>query len=279
MLRTLLISLVCLTLASCQRELPDGAAPARGTAMHPWQAQGRELPFAPQPRPPAEAEQSVEEVPAKLRRGPAFTPGDTIDASLLPGTYLQVCQVKEEKMREVPVNYQDVVTLEKGGHLIYKNVDDWKEEVLEGDWRKPEPGKLLLNLGPNSPELSAEMYDGTFLYLWSYDAKVGYWWAKVPDQFTEHIGYNSFSTSRGVISLKDVVSSSFTGTVTGLRPLRISGFYQRGVIVARWEEEDKSGGGYAAFIAGPDWKSLRGAWWIDDYEAAPFGGEWNGTAD
>jgi hypothetical protein len=46
----------------------------------------------------------------------------------------------------------------------------------------------------------------------------------------------------------------------------------------RWEEDDRSGTGYAMFIVPAGWKSLKGAWWIDDYEATPFSGTWNGTA-
>jgi hypothetical protein len=46
----------------------------------------------------------------------------------------------------------------------------------------------------------------------------------------------------------------------------------------RWENEQHNQGGYAAFIVSPEWESLEGVWWIDDYEAVPFGGPWNGTA-
>ena len=44
------------------------------------------------------------------------------------------------------------------------------------------------------------------------------------------------------------------------------------------QQDDRTAGGFAVFRVSPDWKTLTGAWWLDDYEAAPFGGPWDGTA-
>lgn len=269
---------LCLGLAACYRELPPGDPRVASSGRHPWDA-GRPLPFAPQKAAPQAEVEAQQTEPESLERGPAFSPGDTLSEADIPGRYLQVVVVREEKMSQVPLGYQDILTLEPGGHFLWKNLTDWQEDTAEGSWRKPGPGKLQLELGPDAPPVRAEMFGRDFLYFWSSESKAGFWWARIPEASTDRIGFNSFSTNRGTLKLRDVVGSSFTGTVEGPRLLRVNGNYQRGVLVLRWEEEDRSAGGYAAFIAGADWKSLQGVWWLDDYEAAPFGGQWNGTAD
>ena len=61
--------------------------------------------------------------------------------------------------------------------------------------------------------------------------------------------------------------------------MTINGFYNRGVLSIRWEQDDRAGAGYAAFVVGKDWQTLKGAWWIDDYEAIPFSDAWDGTRE
>lgn len=278
MVRKLLIFALCLGLAACHRELPAGDARINASGSYPWDA-GRPLPFAPEPK-AAQAPPDRTEVPAEpLQRGPAFSAQDTLLEADLPGKYMQVAIVHDEKMGAVPLGYQDLLDLEAGGHFVWRNLTDWKEDVSEGAWHKTGPGRLKLDVSADAPELRAELFGGQFLYFWTYEAKSGFWWAKVPRTYSERIGANSFNTTRGTLRLKDVVGASFTGTVEGQRTLLISGNYQRGILTLRWDEEDKSAGGYAALVVNPDWKSFSGVWWIDDYEAAPFGGAWDGTAE
>jgi len=262
---------------SCQRDLPADDPRLKANGTHPWDQSGRPLPFAPQLREPEAQPQTQVDIPSG--RGPAFSVTDTLLEDNIPGTYLQVCQVQAEKMGPIPVNFQDLIVLKPDGYAVYRQVDDWQENILEGRWKKLEAGVMGLSFGePEFTRLHAQMQGSQFLYLWSYEAKSAFWWVKVPPTATDRIMHNRFDTNRGLLELNNVVGASFSGKVSGERPLTLHGVYQRGVLVLRWEEADQSAAGYAAFVALDDWKTLKGVWWIDDYEASPFGGDWNGTA-
>ncbi len=116
------------------------------------------------------------------------------------------------------------------------------------------------------------MFGEDFFFFWSYNGSVGMWFARLPGESTPRIEHNHFSSNLGDIHLESVNDNVFYGTAEGEYARDIAGIYTNGILLMRWEEPDTSAAGYAAFIVAPDWSELNGVWWIDDYEAAPFGG-------
>lgn len=275
----LLAAVVC----GCPRDVVDDTGQrSAGTATHPWELSGWELPseLAEVSEESSAAFSAADEVTPPALRGPAFSPTDTMDPALLPGRWLQVCQVSAEKMNLVPVGEMDLLELQPNGYATYYRVEQREAQPLEGSWRKVEPGVLGLSFGTEQEgHFYGEMFAGSFLYIWNYDHQVGYWFARVPPEGTGTIEANSFSTSRGALRLADVVAQSYSGTVTGTSEVTVAGYYESGVLTMRWEDEAGSAAGFAAFIVAPDWSELAGVWWRDDYEAAPFGASWDGQRE
>ena len=249
------------------------------TATHPWELSGWELPpeLAEVSDQSSAAFNATDEVSPPTRRGPAFTPTDTMDPAVLAGRWLQVCQVSAEKMNLVPVGEMDLLELQPSGQAAYYRVEQREVQPLEGNWRKVEAGVLGLSFGSEQEgHFYGELFAGSFLYIWNYDHQIGYWFARVPPEGTSTIEANSFLTSRGALRLADVVAQSYSGTVTGTSEVTVAGYYESGILTMRWEDEAGNVAGFAAFVVAPDWSELAGAWWLDDYEAAPFGGGWDG---
>lgn len=279
MLRLLsLISLAALALlaASCPRSgtaVEARAAEVRGT--HPWDQPGYE-PIVP-PMPTARREEDPQAVEKAPDRGPAMPRVDTLDEKLLLGDYIQVAQVATEKMILMPVNEQDRMSLQPNGYAIWTRVVDFKETPMDGNWSKPKPGYLQVTFGGGSMELQSQLYEGKFLYLWSSRNRTGFWFARIPQRAAPRILASDFDTSRGHLHISRYVGASWEGEVSGDQPLRVSGFYNAGILTVRWEALSGSGAGYAAFVCDEDFSSLHGTWWLDDWEASPFGGGWEAT--
>jgi len=270
-------ALICVGLlllaTGCPREQPAGP---RGTATHPWELPGWESATAPAP---VETTESDAEIDQPARHGPSLPSEDTLDPALLPGQWLQICIVAEERMQLIPPGEMDIFQFGDNGQAYYQGVAEGQlGEPMSGSWYKTQPGVLTLDFG-GSADFYGELYRGAFLYLWNYDRQIGFWYARVPTEATAGIERNRFDTSRGPLLFTDVVGLSFSGSAGEAEEIAIStGYYFAGVLSLRWEDPQYHSSGYAMFIVSPDWQELMGTWWIDDYEAAPFGGSWDGTA-
>lgn len=274
------ILLLAVVVCGCPREAMDsGDQHPAGTATHPWELSDWELPaeLAEVSEHSSADYSAADEVAPPTLRGPAFSPTDSLDPGLLAGRWLQICQVSAEKMHLVPVGEMDLLELQPQGHAAYYRVEQREAQPLEGSWRKVEPGVMGLSFGSEQEgHFFGELFAATFLYIWNYDHQIGYWFARIPPEATTTIEANSFATSRGALRLADVVAQSYNGTVTGASEATVAGYYESGILTMRWEDEAGNVAGFAAFIVAPDWSELTGVWWLDDYEAAPFGGGWDG---
>ncbi|GEM_PF-2142965 len=274
------ILLLAVAVCGCPREVTDDPGqPPTGTATHPWELSDWELPSElAEVSDQSSVDYSAEdEVAPPTLRGPAFSPTDSLDPEMLAGRWLQICQVSAEKMNLVPVGEMDMLELQPQGYAAYYRVAQGEVLPLEGEWRKAEPGVLGLSFGSEEEgSFYGELFAASFLYIWNYDHQVGYWFARIPPEATTTIEANSFDTSRGSLKLADVVAQSYRGTVTGTAEVTVAGYYESGILSMRWEDEAGSVAGFAAFIVAADWSELTGVWWLDDYEAAPFGGGWDG---
>jgi hypothetical protein len=278
-LAALLLAFACLT--ACTRNYPDGTDPkAKVRGAHAWNMPGYggpELSLMKQ-RPAGEATDTPR-VELRPEKGPAFPTEDTIDLDRLDGFWLVVAVTHDERQQLLPVSEQDTFIFQNGRSVIYHSITNWKDNVMEGALRKTKPGVIGIKFGNGDfTDFYGMLFHKDFFYLWNYEQKTGFWMVRLPEQVTERIAANEFDTTRGHMKLVDVVATSFTGTVgSGPRGMSIHGFYNRGVISIEWTQNDRTGQGFAAFVVGPDWKSLTGAWWIDDYEAIPFSDVWDGT--
>ncbi len=248
------------------------AAQVRGT--HPWDSPEFKSPV---PEVPLRGRPDDSEgVEAPADRGPTLPGEDTLLEPAILGRYLQICQVVEEKMNLIPVDQQDILNLQPNGYATWTGVKDNETKVDDGNWKKPRPGVMELSFGGGAVEMYGQLYQQNFLYLWSYENRTGFWFARMPERANPGLSVNKFNTSRGFIDISRYVGSSWEGTVTGDSNMRISGFYNGGILSMRWESE--RAGGFAAFVCSEDCTQLSGTWWIDDWEAAPFGGDWLGQA-
>jgi hypothetical protein len=279
------VAAACLLLAACPRVYPEGMDPqAKVTGSHPWDAPDYK---GPKLRQQQKADEDVQQVAGggqtltRPEHGPALPDQDSIDEKKLEGWWIVTCVTSDEKLFLLPVSEQDTFIFQSGHDVIYHSISNWKDSMQQGSYKKLKPGVLGLKFGSESEyaQMYGQLFEDDFLYIWNYEQKAGFWMARLPKQTTERLGANHFDTTRGELTINDVVGTSFTGKVKEGegRSMGISGFYNRGIISVRWEESDRTGTGYAMFIAGPDWKTLKGTWWIDDYEAAPFSDAWNGT--
>jgi hypothetical protein len=186
--------------------------------------------------------------------------------------------VREEQVSLILPGNMNLLELgSRGEGTLFVRHEGEGEQVSSG-WRKTSPGKIELEFGGGTQlPYYGELYQGLFLYVWNYDYQEGYWFVRVPDRATPRIGANRFDHTRGELHLTNVVAQSYEGTITGESELVVNGYYQDGVLTMRWEDSAGNQAGYAAYVADPEWQSLTGVWWIDDYEAAPFAGSWVGS--
>jgi len=279
-MRWLWICCALLLLCGCDRDR-DPETLARATVTHPWELESWQVPpelaAARQPAMPEyDAEQQVE---TPNRHGPVLPEQDTLDPQLLPGTWLQICFTAIERLNLVPPGEMNLIDLRPDGSGTYYAVHEYKATQYEGSWSKTRPGVVELGFGENgvTQEMYGQLFEEDFLYLWNYDNQEGLWLARARPEMSPPIQANHFETTRGEMRLTDVVAQSYQGQLIAENEIVIAGYYEMGVLSMRWEDERGNLGGYAAFLVSPDWQQLTGVWWIDDYQAAPFGGGWNGT--
>ncbi|MCC7478113.1 hypothetical protein IT575_06590 [bacterium] len=278
-LQRILLALVLslpLIAAACRREgeaVERRAQMVRGT--HPWDSPEYKSPVPEMPSRAARPDESAA-VSTPADRGPSLPTEDTLTEPAILGRYLQVCQVVQEKMNLIPVDQQDILNLQPNGYATWTGVNDGTTKVDDGSWKKSKPGALELAFGGGSVEMYGQLYQQDFLYLWSYENRTGFWFVRLPERASPRLLANKFGTSRGYMEISRYVGSSFEGQVSGETPLIVSGFYNSGILAMRWESE--KAGGFATFLVSEDNKTMRGCWWIDDWEAAPFGGDWIGQS-
>jgi hypothetical protein len=266
---------------ACQRSGPQAEERAKMVrGAHPWNRPGAEV--EPQGREPdPNAESAGTQVATPADRGPALPQQDTLDVALLPGRYLQVCVVTEEKFYLIPPSEQDLLELGANSYAKQTVVEAFATHTVEGNWRKDRAGVLQMGFGSSSElqDTYGQLFDQDFLYLWNYELRLGIWYARIPAEANQRMEANRFVTDRGTLRITRFVGGSFEGVVEGTQPQKVNGYYSQGILSLRWAAETGAGSGYAAFICAPDWSSIRGTWWIEDWEAAPFGGGWTGSSD
>lgn len=280
MMRHLWLCVGLLLVVGCQRDR-DPSAIAQATATHPWELEGWQAPSELDRRIPAGGEDYDvdQQVEIPTRHGPVLPETDTLDPQLLPGAWLQICYIKEEKLGLVPPGEMNVLDLRPDGSGIYVAYHNYEGVRHEGTWLKSRPGVVQLAFGEHgvAQDMYGQLFEEEFLYLWNYDSQEGLWLARARPDRSSTIEANHFDTTRGELQLTTVVAQSYQGKLLAENEVVVAGYYELGVLSMRWEDERGNLGGYAAFIVGEDWRDLTGVWWIDDYQAAPFGGGWSGT--
>lgn len=280
MMRWIVILLVCTLIGGCPRTAEVNAERAKtAKATHPWELPGWKspVPMAGQSTPEG-AEGTGGQVTFPGQRGPALPATDTFDQKLLPGTWLVVCVARDEKLQLLDVPLQDILELSADGRTVYHHMAEGKENVQQGTWRKMDVGVLGLAFakGEETP-FYGQLFEKDFLYLWTYRQATGLWMVRLPETGANRLKANRFDTTRGRLTITASMGTSYTGKVSGAGQLEVSGYFAKGILSMRWTDYKNNSAGYAVFVTSPDMSSLRGAWWIGDYEAAPFGGTWDGT--
>lgn len=259
----------------------------QGTATHPWELPGYQPDSSlyqseAEQVDPNQAAANVEgslELPAS--RGPALSTEDTLLEADIPGQWLQICICSNEQLNLPAYTDMDMLELRENRTMTWQNrIDGQDPQYYEGYWDKPAPGQITLQMRDSDPVLLyGQMHGRDFLYLWSYKQKAGQWFVRLPVAGSQRITRNRFSTTFGDMIFTEVGDLGFHGVVMGEYERSIGGRYMPGIIAMRWEETQTRSAGYAAFLVDPEFETLDGVWWLDDYEAAPFGGPWTGTAD
>jgi hypothetical protein len=269
-----------LAVSACPREYPAGKDPTlNAKASHPWELSGANAAQQSTQNPSA-ANSAGTQVEFPDQRGPRLPAEDTLDESQLAGTWRQACFVHEEKVQLSSAENMNLMELQASGSVAYHLYMNGQQDVREGTWHKAKPGVLDIRIGsPTEMLFYGQLVDGQFLYLWNYDRQEGLWYARQPEKFAPRLEHNRFSTTRGDLKLTNVVQNQYSGTLTESgTAVEVRGLYREGVLTMDWRDAQHSSNGFAVFIVSPDSISLHGYWWLDDYEAAPFGGVWDCTA-
>jgi hypothetical protein len=273
--------------AACQRRAPGEMAEqiraqrAGATESYPWTPPHRQQQAATDPaegsgEPGLEA--GAVELPDDLGRHPALGSQDTLDVAQLPGDWLLVCNVDQEALRLREPNNFYLFKFAAGGTLsLLPVIDGQVSRAVPGTWEKTGPGKLLMSINNGAPlTYYCEMLGTDFFYLWTFDSKNGLWLARRPAESTPVIEGNEFAFTSGErLHLTGTKGIAYDGYIEGPTRLEVSGGYSQGVLSMHWIDRQSNSDGYAMFIVSPDWKSLHGTWWLNDYTAVPFGGTWD----
>lgn len=259
-------------IVGCQN---DNAQPPAKAVAHPWEMADWDYPFA-------EPENGWGWQPGHpkfpKRPLPTLVDHDTFDPALLPGTWLQLAISTPDGVERRPLEEMHRIDFSANGKLVYHAINDGSDDLTTGSWEKLGSNRIRFTLGnEEGAQFDFQMHGGEFFFFFSSTPPQGYWFAKLPGVFSERILANRFSTSLGELHLKDIVGNSFSGTVLGEQNKEVKGVYNSGVLLMQWEEPESGNNGLAAFIVAEDWSTLRGIWWVNDFIAVPFGGEWNGT--
>lgn len=277
-----------LLLAACPRQLTPEQAELRRSAdsRYPWPTP-RELrsntpgdPAAGQQADPA-AESTLGtpfELPNDLGRHPAIQRRDTVDTGLLLGDWALVCHADSERLVLHEPGSLRLFSFNPGGQLNLLTVQDGQlQHTQSGRWEKTGPGRMQISVD-NSPPLTyyCEMFGSNFFYLWTFATKNGLWLVRRPAESAPQIAAGEFQFASGeTLKFTSVRGAVFNGYIDGPGRYEVTGGYYQGILSLRWVQPQSQSQGYAAFVVDRDWTQLDGAWWLDDYEAAPFGGSWS----
>jgi len=274
----LLAGLLCC--AACPRVYPQGVEPPTyGSATHPWELPGWPGPAKEGAGTPPQDSGGAVELPAGP--GPAIPAIDSFDPQYVPGQWLQVCEVSGQEMQLGEAGAVRMLELHPGGALVYQSTNEGETQTTEGTWRKVAPGVLALAFGQSSEAACyGQLFEQDFLFLYSYDSARGYWLARAPAEGSQVLNYSHYSTSRGKLHIASQVSGHLSGSATAdTGQLSLDGFYQRGVMALRWVDKKHNASGFCAFVVDANSGALHGAWWLEDSEAPPFSGSWDGQAE
>lgn len=290
LLATIVIAALAI-LASCQRSVSESERGISDSqATHPWQLPSGQQDWT---RSMAGAEQAREIPPdgavdLPLARGPQFSGTDTIDVGLLPGSWVMVGMVANERL-DLRSNtaYSTLVLQRNGMFRLFIYEEGELARSLDGNWQKTEPGVITLvqtdQSGRAQPvAMYSEMFGTDFLYMWNYGDHRGYWYARqTMDEPYQQIEYNRYDSNLGKILLSNVGQQSYYGELTTPEGTvwQLNGYLVDGILNMAWIDSDNNASGFAAFIVEENWDRLRGVYWKNDYEAAPFTDEWLAEAD
>ncbi len=256
---------------------PTDNSPSGGkvVASHPWELEGSEYPF-PEPVGGWGNKPGHPQIP-KSTQPPI--PETDYDPSLLSGSWFMLARSDPDGVTRAELETMPQIDFTPNGKLVFHRFVDGEDIPTNGTWEKTSPGVMVFELGgKNADHFMFQMHGTDFFYFASGTHPQGYWYAKIPEVFTDTIMANRFQTNRGELHLADIVGNSFSGTVSGGTPMEFTGIYNAGVLLLNWVEPDSGNNGLAALKVAPDWSHFDGVWWINNFEAAPFGGEWTGSA-
>jgi hypothetical protein len=279
-MRIALILALCLIIAGCPRTAEINSTRANAKATHPWELPGWQDPRITQlPQGNAEVRGTGGKVELPSGRGPALPDTDSMDPQLVPGAWMRICSVAEERFILNEVALQDVMQFAEGGAVVFYTNLNGKPTTINGSWRKMDFGVVGLTMNRADEEpFYGQIFQHDFMYMWSYRHGRGWWTVRVPEQRLQALPYNRFKTSRGDLLIKTTLGPDITGVVSGAGNMEVSGYFREGILSLRWADKKNNAKGYAAFIVSADGSQLRGAWWLADFQAAPFGGIWDGEA-
>lgn len=277
-MRVVICLIVAVLAVSCQRDYQEGQDPAEfAHASHPWDFQHSQQYFMDMFKPVEQSEAQPERKPSV--RGPALSDEDLLDPETLPGRYIQICAVGGGKISPVLITEMDIIEFYAGGRITYHSILESEDTVLTGFWEKLGPGMIGFRIGSDtSVPLHMQQFGRNFFYYWTYEREEGHWFARIPEGYPERMVTNVLDTSQGKMHIESVNEYQVTGTVQGEYERTIQGVYYLGMLIFRWEEEMTATGGWAVMRSSADGLSFDGVWWIDDYEAAPFGGPWTASS-
>ncbi len=289
-LRMTIFLALALLAAACQRSVSDSERGISDVqATHPWQlpsgAQDYTNVQAGADRKPIPADGQVEQ---RLERGPQFSGTDTLDEGLLPGSWVMVGICSNERLDlRSHKEYATMVLQQSGGLRVFDYDDGVLGTTIQGSWRKSAPGVLVFSRNdqngvPQDSEVSAEMFGPDFLYIWSYSGRWGNWYVRqTMDEPYQQIGYNRYTSDLGSILFTNSGQQSFYGELTTPEGSvwQLNGYLVDGVLNMAWVDSRNNASGFAAFIIEDGWDRLRGVYWKNDYEAAPFTDQWLAEAD
>lgn len=275
-----LLAGILLLAVACQRDYPEGHPSKTARATHLWDIVAQSKPVPEGGMQPPEPEIPQDEVSQReLERGPAFSEEDTIDTAYLPGAWLQLCESSGERIEPIPVDMMDVIEFAEDGRLVYHLINRGEDNPQQGTWAKVGPGTMEFTVADSEASLfRMQMMGENLFFFWNYEAQMGFWFGKLTQGVPQQIPYSRYDSNFGEMHFESVNQGQFMGTIAGQYERTMFGAYIAGILLMRWEEPDTSAAGYGAMIMSPDGTSMEGGWWIDDYEAAPFGGPLTATA-
>jgi hypothetical protein len=281
--RAICLLAALLLLAGCPRQAQNPVV-GDSEAKYPWQMP--DSPYRNAGDGPPHDDRKVDgqgaigqevQIPNDKGRHPALDTKDNFDPSKLAGDWVIVCHVVNERVElRGSDNFSVASFFDNGTLRLQPVVGGNAQPASNGTWEKSAPGVMLMGLDNSTPQTFYCQFSGDdFFYMWTFEHANGLWLVRKPEQAADRVMANEFTfTSGEKLHLTSVNATAITGSIEGPRPYEVHGFYSQGVMNLRWVNELDNVDGFAAFRVSPDWQTLDGVWWLNNYEAAPFGGRW-----